>query len=69
MSIYKNQAQRVYDHCKGILQFDDDVMEKQFNLSPIRIEKHIGETVKKSSLNGKKVADAMIKLFDQSQIK
>ena len=68
MSIYRNQAKRVYDHVKSKLQFTDDVLATKFNISVDGIEKTIIKTIERSpSLNGKKVADLMIKLFDADQ--
>jgi hypothetical protein len=68
MSIYRNQAQRVYDHVKQQLGFTDQVLNDQFKISVDGMEKKIIEIIEKSpSLNGKKVADLMIKLFDEDQ--
>lgn len=65
MSIYKNQAMRVYHHIKSKLEFDDTTLQKILHITPQGIEANIQKSVQRSKLNGKKVADLMIKMFDQ----
>ncbi len=62
MGIYRNQAQRVFDHLNenGGLE----LLNKSFNITVERIEEKIEESVKRSGLNGKKCADALIKFWD-----
>jgi len=68
MSRYHNQAQRVYNHVKTRLGFDEATMAAPpFNITVAGIEQKIEASVKASGLNGKKVADLLIKLWAENE--
>ena len=65
MPMYRNQAQRAFDHIKA--NGGEQFLMNAFNLSVDRIEQTIEQAVKKSGLNGYKCADAIIKMWDEQK--
>jgi hypothetical protein len=65
MSIYHNQAQRVFDHIKN--NGGEQFLMNAFNLSVDRIDETIAKSVMKSGMNGYKCADAIIKMWDEQK--
>lgn len=65
MSIYRNQAQRVFDFAKEKYQLPDDILSEKLGVSVDQIEAIIEKTVKQSGINGKKSADALIQIIER----
>lgn len=65
MSIYKNQAQRVFDHIQA--NGGMEILNASFSISVDRIESAIEKAVKKSGINGKKAADTLILFWDMQK--
>lgn len=62
MNKAKKQAQRVYEHCKKAI--GPEVMEMQ-RITVASLQKQI-EELRRPKMDERFIADAMIKLFDES---
>lgn len=59
----KEEARRVFDHCKEFLQLPDDFLRDNYGLSVDRIADNIRNSTG-PKMDEKYVADTIIKLFD-----
>lgn len=66
MGIYRNQAQRVFDHIQKDTGLSIEVLDKNLKISVDKIEKSIESSCKGSGINGKNTADLLIKTWNAS---